>query len=92
MDDVKRTYRDAEKDTKDAWRQSDGTESLSDKVGSAGDEIRKDLGNAGDDLAHGTADVTDSSKAAARRADGDSLADKVGDAGDEIRRTVTGRP
>ena len=48
MDDVKRTYRDAAKDTKEAWRESDGVESPADTIGNAGDEIRKDLGNAGD--------------------------------------------
>ena len=48
MDDVKRTYRDVEKDSKEAWRESDGVESPADTIGNAGDEIRKDLGNAGD--------------------------------------------
>ena len=48
MDDVKRTYRDVEKDSKEAWRESDGSEGPADKIGDAGDEIRKDLGNAGD--------------------------------------------
>ncbi len=63
MDDVKRTYRDVEKDSKQAWRESDGSEGPADKIGDAGDEIRKDLGNAGDtarevgqDVQH---DVTD---------------------------------
>ena len=50
MDDVKKTYREGEQTTKEAWRQADGDESLADKVGNAGDEIRKDLGNAGDDV------------------------------------------
>ena len=49
MDDVKKTYREGEQTTKEAWRQADGDDSLADKVGNAGDEIRKDLGNAGDD-------------------------------------------
>ncbi len=49
MDDVKKTYRDAEQGAKEAWRKGDG-EDLADKVGNAGDEVRKDLGNAGDDL------------------------------------------
>ncbi len=50
MDDVKRTYREGEQKTKEAWRKSDGDEDLADKAGNVGDEIRKDLGNAGDDL------------------------------------------
>jgi hypothetical protein len=51
MDDLKKTYREGEQDTKEARRNRDG-EDLGDAVGNAGDEIRKDLGNAGDDLRH----------------------------------------
>jgi hypothetical protein len=40
MDDVKKTYREGEQETKEAWRKSDGDESLADKVGNAGDELR----------------------------------------------------
>jgi hypothetical protein len=57
MDDVKRTYRDAEKDSKQAWRESDGGEGPADKIGDAGDEIRKDLGNAGDRIGEAGQDV-----------------------------------
>ena len=57
MDDVKRTYRDVEKDSKQAWRESDGGEGPADKVGDAGDEIRKDLGNAGDTIGEVGQDV-----------------------------------
>ena len=57
MDDVKRTYRDVEKDSKQAWRESDGVESPADKIGDAGDEIRKDLGNAGDTVGEVGQDV-----------------------------------
>ncbi len=49
MDDAKRTYRETEEKTKEAWRNRDG-EDLADKVGNVGDEVRKDLGNLGDDL------------------------------------------
>jgi hypothetical protein len=49
MDDVKKTYREGEQDAKKAWRDADGHESLSDKVGNVGDELRKDAGNAGDE-------------------------------------------
>ncbi len=48
MDDLKKGYREGETDTKEAWRNRDGT-SVSDAIGNAGDEIRKHLGNAGDD-------------------------------------------
>jgi len=43
MDDVKKTYREGEQESKEAWRKSDGDESLSDKVGNAGDNIREDV-------------------------------------------------
>lgn len=99
MDDVKKTYREGEQNVKEAARRADG-ESLADDVGNVGDEVRKDLGNTGDDLANAgdrvgasldsTPDSTsDTSKEAARKADGDdSLADKVGNAGDDIRRKM----
>ena len=40
MDDVKKTYREGEQEAKETWRKSDGDESLADKVGNAGDELR----------------------------------------------------
>lgn len=49
MDDVKRTYRDAEVETRKTVRDLDGHD-ITDDVGNAGDEIRKDLGNAGDEI------------------------------------------
>jgi len=42
--DMKKSLRDTEADAKETWRKADGDESLADKVGNAGDEIRKDLG------------------------------------------------
>ena len=47
MDDLKKGYREGEADAKEAWRNRDG-EDLADKVGNLGDEINKDLANAGD--------------------------------------------
>jgi hypothetical protein len=89
MDDVKRTYREGEQGTKEAWRGADG-EDLADKVGNAGDELRKQAGNAGDDL-DGDADGPNA-KAAWRKSDGDeSLADKLGNAGDNIRDELNDR-
>jgi hypothetical protein len=94
MDDVKKTYREGEQATKEAWRKSDGEESLADHVGNAGDEMRKKAGNVGDNLDGDSLDTTpdatsDTSKEAWRKADGDdSLADKVGNAGDDLRRKV----
>jgi len=55
MDEVKRTYRDVETETKKDLRGIDGTD-VKDAVGNAGDEARKDLGNLGDDLRHGSLD------------------------------------
>jgi hypothetical protein len=49
MDEMKKGYRDTEQGAKKEWRRSDGDEDLGDKVGNAGDEIRKHLGNLGDD-------------------------------------------
>jgi hypothetical protein len=89
MDDVKRTYREAEQATKEAVRDADGDESLTDKIGNAGDELRKDAGNAGDDLERTTKASMDRARRASRAADGDdSVADKVGNAGDDIRREM----
>lgn len=48
MDDVKRTYREGEESTKEAWRNRDG-EDLGDKLGNLGDDVRKELGNLGDE-------------------------------------------
>ena len=55
MDEVKRTYRDAETETKKDLRGIDGTD-VKDAIGNAGDAARKDLGNMGDDLRHGSLD------------------------------------
>jgi hypothetical protein len=98
MDEAKETYREGEQATKEAWRKSDGDESLADKVGNVGDEIRKDAGNTGDDLRpddmSGGGDLDQSATTTAneawRKSDGDeSVADKVGNAGDEIRDAVS---
>ena len=43
MDDVKKTYREGETEAKQAWRKSDGNESVADKVGNAGDEVRTEV-------------------------------------------------
>ena len=86
--DVKKTYREGEQETNEAWRKADGDESLTDKVGNVGDEVRKDLGNAGDDMANAgdTTPGSTSSKEAWRKSDGnESLSDKVGNAGDDLR-------
>jgi hypothetical protein len=48
MDDVKRAAREAENETKEAIRRSDGDESLEDKAANTADDIRAGLGNAGD--------------------------------------------
>ena len=48
MDDAKRAYREAENETKEQVRRSDGDESLEDKAANAADDIRTGLGNVGD--------------------------------------------
>jgi hypothetical protein len=50
VDDAKRTYREAENETKEQIRRSDGDESLADKAANLGDDIRAGLGNAGDKI------------------------------------------
>lgn len=47
MDELKKGFRQGESDSKEAWRDHDGTDAK-DAIGNAGDEIRKHLGNAGD--------------------------------------------
>ncbi len=41
MDDVKQGYREAEDKAKETWRKADGDESLADKIGNAGDDMRR---------------------------------------------------
>jgi len=69
MDDLKKGYREGEETAKETWRKSDG-ESLADKVVNAGDDIRKELGNLGDD-------AKDAGHDAGREAD--RSADRAGD-------------
>jgi hypothetical protein len=89
MDDVKKTYREGEQQTKEAWREADGEVSVADHVGNVGDELNKQAGNLGDDVDTTADRASDSGKEAWRKADGDeSLADKIGNAGDDMRRTV----
>ena len=41
MDDLKKGAREVETDAKQTWRKADGDESLADKVGNAGDDLRR---------------------------------------------------
>jgi hypothetical protein len=54
MDELKKGGRDVEQGGKQTWRKADGEEDLGDKVGNAGDEVRKHLGNLGDDADNAT--------------------------------------
>ena len=58
MEDVKRTYREGEEKTKEAWRGVGGTDA-EDEIGNAGDDIGKGLGNAGDELRRDDPDSAD---------------------------------
>ena len=58
MDDIKRTGRDVETETKKQMRDLDGHD-LGDDIGNAGDEVKKDLGNLGDDVRRGGRNVED---------------------------------
>ena len=44
----KKTVRDMEDDAKEAWRRSDGDESIGDKLANTGDRVRHGIENAGD--------------------------------------------
>jgi hypothetical protein len=91
MDDVKKTYREGEQETKEAWRKADGDESVADKVGNVGDEVRKDLGNAGDDLSN----AADRSAMPARKLGARPTATRSGRQDRQRRRRPTphrGRP
>ena len=50
MDDAKRAYREAENESKEQLRRSDGNERLEDKAANTADDIRAGLGNAGDEV------------------------------------------
>ena len=90
MDDVKKTYREGEQETKEAWRKADGDESA---CRQGRERRRRDPQGPRQrgrrrQQRRGT-DSADASKEAWRKADGDeSLADKIGNAGDDMRRTM----
>ncbi len=44
MDDVKKAYREGETDVKAGVRKADGDESVTDKLGNAGDDLRREMG------------------------------------------------
>lgn len=58
MDDLKRTVRDVEDQTRETGRAIDGHDA-GDDVGNLGDDLRRGAGNLGDDLRHGAGDVGD---------------------------------
>jgi hypothetical protein len=47
---MKKSLRDTEADVKEAWRRSDGEESVDDKLANAGDRMRNAVADAGDTL------------------------------------------
>ena len=53
MSDIKHDVRETAADVKEAWRKSDGHESLGDKVAGAGDRLRNAVEDAGDELHEG---------------------------------------
>lgn len=57
MDQVKRTVRDVETESKKRIRDLDGHD-LGDTVEDAGDEVKKKLGNLGDDVRRTAREVT----------------------------------
>ena len=77
MDELKQGYRNLENQTKEVLRQSDGDESIADKVGNVADDVRDGLGNLGDKASETVDDLTD--------ATGDG-ADDLGDRSPSRRR------
>jgi hypothetical protein len=78
MDDVKRAYREGENKTKETLRKADGDESLADKVGNLGDDIRQGLGNAGDEIREGLDEAGDAADDQLdRRYERDATRDRV---------------
>ncbi len=59
MDDAKRVQREAEETAKETMRKMDGTTDLDDKVANLGDDINKNLGNAGDAAREAADDLDD---------------------------------
>lgn len=57
--DVKESMRDIGNKGKETWRKADGDESLSDKIGNAGDDIRDSVSNAGDEMNRHRDDMDD---------------------------------
>ena len=53
MNDIKRAARDTEADVKEAWRKSDGDESLGDKAANVTDRAKNAVKDAGDELHEG---------------------------------------
>lgn len=86
MDEVKKTYREAEETAKETWRGIDGT-SPQDSIKNAGDDIAKHAGNAGDKLRGGVEDLGDDVRRGI-----DDLGDKVDDAADDARRELADQP
>ncbi len=50
MQELKKAIRDMEDDAKEAWRRSDGDESIGDKIANAGDRARHGIENVGDEV------------------------------------------
>jgi hypothetical protein len=58
-DETKRAAREVEEKAKETWRRSDGDESLADKAGNLGDDIRQETGNLGDEVREGVDELDD---------------------------------
>ena len=56
MDSIKKPFREAEKNVKEAGREVDGHD-VRDDLGNIGDEIKTRVGNAGDDFRAGVRNV-----------------------------------
>jgi hypothetical protein len=86
MDEVKKTYREAEETAKETWRGIDGT-SPEDSVRNAGDDVAKHAGNAADKVDDTADDVGDHVRRGI-----DDLGNKVGDVADDVGDALDPQP
>jgi hypothetical protein len=53
MNDLKKDAREADNKARELWRKADGDESLGDRFGNLGDDVRDGIDNVGDDIREG---------------------------------------
>jgi hypothetical protein len=77
MSDIKHSIRDTEADIKEAWRKSDGEESLGDKAANVGDRARNVVADVSDKVHEGVDEA--SHKVAYEKGRADEAVDRADD-------------